>query len=330
MSDLRINDDWESKRDLALMLGAELWMDLPPVYIISHARAGRVATLDSLPVLRHHAHLVVRQQEIGAYENAGHQRMLAIPDGWRNSGIGGGRAVDFCLTHAAQQGHGRIIIIDDDLTSLSILYATGQGDKVSRAYKGLLDLKEQVQFREGLLGLIWMVAEEAMDSDPSVVLASPQNQNANRTIGSSRVRWQRNAGGNPGLLMVWDVERFHELAPEGLDRRFYRHGWDIGAAVQILSRGGSVAKIPAVVGDSWDCETRSVARSTENAPRLRQAEHDALMETPLASYVKTREDVVGRPQWHSLDWRRLVKDGQVSQSDTLWSDPLALDPASLL
>ena len=56
-------------------------------------------------------------------------------------------------------------------------------------------------------------------------------------------------------------------------------------------------------------------------PGLRQDEHDALMSTTLAPFIRTKLDLVDRPQWHSLDWRALASAGRVQQDQELWIDP---------
>ena len=36
------------------------------------------------------------------------------------------------------------------------------------------------------------------------------------------------------------------------------------------------------------------------------------------AYVKTKYDLIDRPQWHSLDWRRLARDGRVVTGSAPW------------
>lgn len=320
---LQIEDSLEAKFALAFELGAEPEL-LPPVYIISHKRAGRIRTLKAIPALELVSTVVVREQELEEYIAADgdfHPNYLSIP--WDYAGLTGGvgRARQFCLDTAASLGQDHILILDDDMISLTVLYAIA-GGKASHAFKRHIDPEDTEFFRFGSLALFAQVAEEAYRAVPTAMIASAQCNAASRTQRSSGLRWQLNRGGPPAQIQSWRVDRFIDsVGSIDLDR-FNLHGDDIGVATQIVHSGGDTVKIPSILGHYQDYETQSVIRTPETAPALRAAEHKALLEGPLAAYVMTRRDLVGRPQWHSLDWKALESDGIARYAEAKWTDPV--------
>ena len=308
-------DSQEAKFDLIFELANRLDL-LPPVYIISHKRAGAVRTLRTLPLMHEHGAVVVAADEYDEYRRAHRDvQIIRIPNGYGPENIGVGRARQWCIDTADILGHEHAIVLDDDLTLLSILWGAGDG-RASRAFAGAIEGRRE-EFFLGILVLFAAVSADAFLNNPGAMVSSTQNQNANRTPAASEARYQVNNGGNPGLMQMWNVVPFQEIG--GLDlARFNRHGDDIGAVTQIINAGGSVIKVPSIIGNSLDCETESVIRTVETAPALRQGEHDALMADPLARYVKTKYDLIDRPTWHSMDWRAMARDGVVQQRRVPW------------
>lgn len=318
MISLQVEDTRDAKFGLALELSKRLDL-LPPIYIISHRRARRLRTLQTLPALTERARLVVAAEEAEEYRRAHPRaRVLTIPKGYRGLEIGVGRAKQFVFDTADLLGQDHILIIDDDLKNLSVLYAIGAG-KVSHAFlQAIGNRQEELQL--GLLVLMALCAGEAYAAHDNAVTASPQGNNSNRTTGSSEVRWELNRGGVPSQLQSWRVDRFRDRCRELDLLNFNRHGDDIAAACLIVSAGGAVVNVPSIIGSYFDYETQSVLRDPRTAPGLRQEEHDGLMKLPLARYVKTRTDVLDRPQWHSLNWTALERDGRTTTARTLWTD----------
>lgn len=307
-------------RDAKFGLAAEAtdW-DLPQIYVITHKRSATLPTLKALPSLRDEARFVVAQEELSTYRaDQPGLNYLPIPSGYRGLDLGVGRARQYCLDVAEMQGEDHILILDDDLTSLSVLYGIG-GGKVSHAYARAWEGSRESFFR-GLLAVVAAVAEEAYAERPGAVIASPQCNNANRTTGSSETRWEANRGGPPAQIQSWRVDRFSEMCGELDLARFNYHGDDIGVACQIIAAGGDVINIPSVIGQYLDYETESVIRTPATASGLRAAEHAALLADPLAPYVRTREDILGQPMWHSLDWLKLQQRGLVSYEKVRWDD----------
>lgn len=320
-SRLQVADALDSKFGLAFELAAEPEL-LPPTYIISHKRAGKIRTLKAIPDLLPRANVVVAEEELATYIKADPRpNYLVIPAGYAGLPGGVGRARQFCLDLAAMMGEEHILILDDDMISLTVLYAVA-GGKASHAFKRHIDPADTEYFRFGSLMLFAQVAEEAYRTVPTAMIASAQCNAASRTQRSSGLRWQLNRGGPPAQIQSWRVDRFTEaVGAIDLDR-FNWHGDDIGVATQIVYSGGDTVKVPSILGHYQDYETQSVIRNPETAPALRAAEHEALMGGPLAQYVMTRHDLLGQPQWHSLDWMALEHDGISRYAEAHWDDPV--------
>lgn len=319
---LAIEDTREAKFALIDSLADRLDL-LPPVYIISHNRSGTLRTLATLPYLQEHATVVVREQEIPEYRAAWPKvNLAAIPPGYGGHDGGIGRARQFCIESASILGQDRMMILDDDLISLTILYPRATGG-ASHAYESYVT--DKVRFRHGVLVLASLLGEEAAVAMPNAVIATPQCNNASRTVGSSSVRWEASGGGNPSQFQYWCVDRYEDLCGGWMDlEHFNFHGEDISIALQVIENEGVIVDIPSILGHYLDYETQSVMRTPETAPGLRQHEHDELMAHPLARFVKTRTDFLDRPQWHSLDWRALKAAGMAPTASRRWEEPSLL------
>lgn len=320
MFNLQIGEDSLEEKFALIYAAAERQELLPPVYIISHRRSDNLRTLRTLPWLEQVATVVVAEPEVATYRAAWPKTdIVSIPPGYGGHDIGVGRAVQFTLEYAHSQGQGHILMLNDDLKAITMLFDVG-GGKVSHAYFNLVGDRRQDYFR-GVLTLIAECADEAYVAEPSALVASPQANNSNRTTHASSKRWALNQGGNPAQLVSWRVDRFMDLVG-GLNLEdFNYHGDDIGVACDIIENGGQLVDLPAFIGHYLDYETESVLRTPETAPLLRQEEHDALLAKPfMGQYIKTREDLLGRPQWHSLDWPRMKADKVARANARLWTD----------
>lgn len=321
MIDLQISEDSLEEKFALIYAAAAVPDALPPVYIISHRRSDNLRTLRTLPWLVDIATVVVAEPELDTYQAAWpNVEFASIPPGYGGHDIGVGRAVDYTLHLANRRRQKHILMLNDDLKAVTMLFDVG-GGKVSHAYFTLVGDRRQEYFR-GVMTLIAQCAEEAYAVEPTAIVASPQANNSNRTPLASSKRWALNQGGNPAQLVSWRVDRFVETVGHLNLDDFNYHGDDIGVACDIIENGGQLVDLPSFIGHYLDYETESVLRTPETAPLLRQEEHDALVAKPvMGKYIKTREDILGRPQWHSLDWPRMKAEGVAAAGAALWTDP---------
>lgn len=318
---LQCDDAQEAKFDLIFAAAARPDL-LPPVYMLSHNRADNLKTFRRMPWLTHHATVVVVADQLAAYREAWPMaRIIPIPVGFGGHEAGIGRALQFILETADLLGQEHIITVHDDLQNIGPLYSLGDG-KVSRAYASKIDPEQQQDFYRGCFTLFAEIAAEAYAAHPDAVIASPQVNNSNRTVGSAERRWVLNQGGNPAQLQSWRVDRYLEQVGDLNLEQFNVHGEDISIACDVVAAGCQVVNVPALITDWSDYETDSVIRNPTNAHILRQGEHDALMtKTDLVPYIKTRYDLLDRPQWHTMDWAKLKRDGLVKTDEAHWTDP---------
>lgn len=320
MIDLQVANTAEDKFALIYQAAAHPEL-LPPVYVLSHKRAGNLRTFKIMPWLAREATLVVAHSDSAEYTSRWPDtRQLVIPAGYGGHDIGLGRAIQFTLETADLLGQDEILLLNDDLRAISVLYETDPG-VVSRAWAEHVDHDREGYLR-GALVTMAECAREAFARHPDAVIASPQGNNALRTLAPSTRRWALNTGYHPTQLQYVRVDRLLELTGGINLAEFNYHGEDISLACDIVAAGGQMVNLPTFVGSWLDHETDSVMRSPANAHLLRQAEHDALMrKTELAPYIKTRYDLLDRPQWHALSFTRLKRAGILKSDEALWSDP---------
>src|SRR5699024_10881940 len=126
--------------------------------------------------------------------------------------IGIGRAKQYCLEMATLLGQDTIVMLDDDLVRLSILFDKGDG-KVSHAFKRFVGDRID-DYQSGLLVLMAMLAQEAFDAHPEAIIASAQCNNSNRSIGSSEKRRELNRGRNHAQITDWRTDRAADLSSQ--------------------------------------------------------------------------------------------------------------------
>ena len=319
-----------TREELFREAGQRSFQELPPIFIRSHARADKMDTLRRFPFLTRRATVVVAEAEYEDY--LAEWPSVAL---WKMPGEpSAGRAIQFILEIAQDLGHEHILILDDDLMSITALYENPGSEKyASRAIRRWIGNAPRLrdQFHHGFLSLIAHAAEDAYASEPTAALAGVQVMSPNWTVDSAATMWRLNVGPVfPSQLMSVHVPRFMEVVG-GVDPDFHEHGDDLSMTVDLLDAGGSTVMLPTFITGWRSYETESVIRDELTAPAYRQREHDLIMAKPLGrdGYIRTRYDDQGRPWWHRVNWQKLRKDGRVKTSEKTWKEGLVF-PESLL
>lgn len=304
---------------------------LPPVYILSHNRVNNFVTFARMPWLVEYATVVVVADQLEAYRAAWPKsNIIPIPRGYGGHEAGIGRALMFILEMADMLGQDHIITVHDDLKHICPLYNTVPGqDKVSMAYARVIPSDLHQSFYRGMFTMFAAIAAEAYAAHPDAVIASPQVNQPDRHVKATEQRWVLNQGGNPAQLQSWRVDRYlDQVGPLNLED-FNFHGEDISIACDVVAAGCQIVDVPSIMTGWLDYELESVIRDPSNAHILRQGEHDALMKkTELVPYIKTRTDILDRPQWHSMNWAKLKRDGVVRTDSARWDDPMRTEDDS--
>ena len=289
----------------------------PPVFILSHARLD-VPVLQSIPELRHYAILVVPQEKHAEYyEQYPDMRFAVIPEGLYGVERGVAQARQFVLDGAEELGYKRCVVLDDDITGISMQYESEEG-KATSAFVAKVGDQRDV-YTMGVFAWTVDTLNRLMDENEKVVIAGPQNRNDQRTLDAAQAVYDINYGRMPIGFVMWDLERFKEYAGR-LDMRYNRHGEDLWATMTILHAGGSYGRIPSVLVSYYDEHTQSTLKTPENEHLIRQAEYDRILTEEWKDLVRVKWDILDRfagaaPNLrlfrHTAPFKRVLFDGTV-------------------
>lgn len=320
---LRIEDSQESKFDLAMRCAARPDL-LTPTYIISSRRSQDLRTIQTIPQLAELATIVVSEEEEADYvkNQPTIKNLVTIPRGYRGLAGGAGRARQFCLDRAMALGQEHIIIMDDDLVTLTIQYGLpGDNNKSSTAWTDRI-ADDPESFRFGLFIAAGLCADDAFEAQPRAVLAGTVARNAVEwSKATSRTRWDMNRYGRAPMQMVsWHVDRFNDMVGEIDLAAFNNHGEDLSSALYVLQAGGDIVRIPSI-STGFLPMTDSVIRTNRKVANvLRHQEYNSLRTIPYHKYVATKFSEDGRPLGSRIAWRRLRQDDAIAMDLVKWED----------
>lgn len=296
--------------------------DFPPVFILSHARLD-VPVLKAIPGLRGTAILVVPTEKYREYYEAyPGMSIIRIPEGMYGVERGVAQARQYVLDMAAHLGHGRCVILDDDITGISMQYE-GEDGKASSAYVSKVG-GERDTYSLGVFAWTLDTLTLLMNKNEKVVIAGPQNRNDQRTLDAAQALYDINYGRMPIGFVMWDLARFREYAGS-LDMRYNRHGEDLWATMTILHAGGSYGRIPSVLVSYYDEHTQSTLKTPANEHLIRQAEYDRILTEEWKDKVRIKWDILDRfagaaPNLrlfrHTAPFKRVLWDGTVKTTTT--------------
>jgi hypothetical protein len=292
-----MKSDWRSRWGYIQGMATEtILMDhenLPSIFIISHARLD-VPTFQAIPELVTLATLVVPQEQYLAYVAAWpNTTIVALPEGLYGVDRGVAQARQACLDMAPSHGlMRRCVILDDDITGIAMMYQ-GEDGKASSAHVGKVGDKRNL-YSFGVFCVAVLTAIEAMNQNPDLVIVGPQNRNDQRTLDAALAKYDLNYGRMPIGFVIWDVDRFRKVAPDGLDMRYNAHGEDLWAAMTVLWNGGSYGRVPSVLVSYYDEHTQSTLKTPENEHLVRAAEWERIQTEPWVDYVRTKWDILDR------------------------------------
>lgn len=289
----------------------------PPIFILSHARLD-VPVLKTIPGLRASATLVVPTEKYDEYcERYPDMIIMDIPEGMYGVERGVAQARQFVLDLAWDAGYARCVILDDDITGISMQYEAEDG-KASSAYVSKVGDRRDT-YSLGVLAWTLDTLTRLMDDNPKVVIAGPQNRNDQRTLDAAQALYDLNYGRMPIGFVMWDLARFKEYAGS-LDMRYNRHGEDLWATMTILHAGGSYGRIPSVLVSYYDEHTQSTLKTPENEHLIRRAEYDRILTEEWKDKVRVKWDILDRfagaaPNLrlfrHTAPFKRVLWDGTV-------------------
>ena len=291
MSDV---NSWEARWQMIQRAAMEYMIssdEYPPVYVLSHARLD-VPVFQTIPGLVPYATLVVPEEKYDVYAKRWPRTNIAmIPRGLYGVDRGVAQARQAVLDYAADLGYDRCVILDDDITGISMQYESEDGKATSAFVNKVGDLRHI--YALGLLALTLDTLSGLMDDNEKVVIAGPQNRNDQRTLEAAVTRYDLNYGRMPIGFVMWDLARFKKYAGH-LDMRYNRHGEDLWAAMTILHNGGSYGRVPSVLVSYYDEHTQSTLKNPSNEHLIRQAEYDRILTEEWKDKVRLKWDILDR------------------------------------
>jgi len=222
-----------------------------PIYVPSYSRAGSATLLDTFAKapasVQRRVHIMVRREEREAYEQAYPWAKVRTHRG--PYGVGPARAA--ILRDAEQRGHERIVMMDDDVTHLSLMERITRPDGTQhtrRWSEKLADQATQVHLPHSL-AVACRMADRVFELQPDAAYGSARQGLFSGDVDTS-VGAFMDKGGFPACVIFFDMARFSwRECPEP-----YRlHGEDLSMFLHTLTEGKGAFVIPSV---AYDTNTR--------------------------------------------------------------------------
>lgn len=287
-------DSWDTRWSMIQRAAMDFRVSpdtFPPVFVLSHARLD-VPVFQTIPELHRYATLVVPEEKAVEYNLAyPFTKVVAIPPNAYGVERGVAQARQFVLEYAERQGAERCVILDDDITGISMQYEAEDG-KASSAFVAKVG-SQRSTYTLGVFALTLSILEHLMFENPTVAIAGPQNRNDQRTLDAAQAYYDLNYGRMPIGFVMWDLQRFKKYAGS-LDMRYNRHGEDLWATMTILHNGGSYGRVPSVLVSYYDEHTQSTLKTPETEHIIRQAEYDRILTEDWKDKVRIKWDVLDR------------------------------------
>lgn len=241
-----------------------------PIYVPTYNRPGAALFLNTMndapDSVKRKIRIVVRKEQADAYLKSypwAKQVLVKLP------GLGAARMR--AVRHARSQGFTRILQIDDDIRSVSLLERLpreGKTDHTRRHSFGVSG-RSRVDNYVRSLAVACQMAESAFDAEPLAALGHPRNGlfsgDVDTTVGATFDK-----GGFPCAVIFYDLDRLtlEELPPE-----FHMHGEDLGTTLHLLSSGQKWFTLPAVAQDA-DTGIETTIPIDPQSPTARQPDLD--------------------------------------------------------
>lgn len=217
------------------------------IYVPSYNRPGKAIFLNTmasaLPSVQQRITIVVREEQAGAYRQAYPWAKQTIV---KKPGLGAARMQ--AVRHARSLGIQRIVQIDDDIRSVSLLERLPREGKTdhTRRHSHTVTGRSRADNYARSLAVACQMAESAFDMNPLAALGHPRNGLFSGDV-DTRVGATYDKGGFPCAVIFYDLDR---LELKELPKEFHMHGEDLGTTLHLLSVGQTWFTLPAVAQDA--------------------------------------------------------------------------------
>lgn len=273
------------------------------IYVPTYNRAGKAIFLNTMASapgsVQQRITLVVRKEQAAAYRQAypwAKQTIVKLP------GLGAARMQ--AVRHARSLGLKRIVQIDDDIRSVSLLERLPRDGKPdhTRRHSHMVSGRTRHDNYARSLAVACKMADAAFDAEPLAALGHPRNGLFSGDVDTS-VGAIFDKGGFPCAVIFYDLDR---LEMEELPKAFHMHGEDLGTTLHLMFHGQTWFTLPAVAQDAdTGIETTIPLDPESEAARGADLEH-AWQEYPeIAPYIKpTLKNKLGGVKKWGIDWKK--------------------------
>ena len=184
--------------------------DLMNIFVPSYNRSGIAPLLnmmtDAHPRIQQKIHVIVREDQLQDYRDTyPHMKILTVIDG--EAGVGPAKMS--CLTRADELGYDRIIMMDDDITHVSVLQSiiNSSGNRHSQRYSPRKSGIPEPMTTIRALTVTSIIADRVMDSDDRIAYGGIRNALFSGGVDTSE-SVLINQSSFPSCVMIFDLGRF--------------------------------------------------------------------------------------------------------------------------
>lgn len=219
-----------------------------PIYVPSYSRAGGAPLLDILAKapagVRSRVHVMVRREEREAYEQAYPWAKVRTHRG--PYGVGPARAA--ILRDAEQRGHLRIVMMDDDVTHLSLMerIINDKGKPHTRRWSEKLAGQATEDHLPRSLAVACRMADAVFAQQPDAAYGSARQGLFSGDV-DTEIGAFMDKGGFPACVIFFDLSRF---SWRGCPEPYRLHGEDLSMFLHTLTDGKGAFVLPSVAYDT--------------------------------------------------------------------------------
>lgn len=221
--------------------------DVYPIHVLSYNRAGSAPLLNMTAEFDEDlAALVtvhVREEQKQAYRKAyPHLKVVS-----HRGPYGPWRVRDFIHRYARRRGQERIVVLDDDITKISVM--EDRSAQPGNSISGRVLLKSTpytpVEYFTRSLAVLCLLADHILDEHPDVWYLGARHGFMSSQIDMTTVA-TLNQGKFPNQVFLIDTDRFRV---DSLPEQFQQHGDDLAIALEVLANGGRMGIITGITFD---------------------------------------------------------------------------------
>lgn len=292
---------------------------LYPVYVPSYSRAGVAPLLNMLegayPAAKRKVHIVTQAHQTKDYQSA--YPWATLTDPVLEPGVGPARM--HCLLDADARGYQRIVVLDDDITHLSLLEMVERdnGTTHARRYSARVSGIQEPHVLVRSLSAACRMASVVFESPLAPSYGSARNALFSGDV-DTRIGATFNKGSFPACVMFYDTLRF---TMRSMPAPFQYHGEDLAMFLDAYENHQNVFTLPSVAYDQHGSLQSTIPLDPESEigrPHLDYTEeYYPRMHPFLRVSMKNK---LGGTKRIGVNWNRWYKDTRTAPTEILLKD----------